>query len=500
MKKEKIFEIIIYILIFFTILSIIIVKPFGNLVEIWNYNFANNIAKGFIPYRDFNMVITPLLSIVCGIILKFTFNQLIIMRILATILCSAIIYMIYRIFTSLNIRREVSFIFAFIIVFLFNDLFCIDYNFATLLVVLLMILIEIKLLKNNNDFFEINKNYNLLLGILAGISVTLKQTSGIFICIVLLGNKLLFVKNKEELRLYFKSFIYRLIGMLIPISIMIIYLICNGAFYDFISYTIKGVSGFSNYIPYKDLIKFNPVGILSVLVPVIFVYAWYKSIIKKRDKNIYFLLVYGLAIFIIAFPISDNIHFLIGATPAMILILYELYNMIQILYNRLFKNKKILVRKVLNCTIYFINAYIILILIIYTTDNIYNYLRDKENYSSIENYSYIRINRDLESQIKEIDNYILSSNKDIKILDASAAVYMIPINKYNKDYDMLNKGNLGESGEQRMIKEIGQNNNTQYLILNDKYPKNWQTPLDIIEYVKNSKRKMEEIGVFDIYE
>ena len=77
---------------------------------------------------------------------------------------------------------------------------------------------------------------------------------------------------------------------------------------------------------------------------------------------------------------------------------------------------------------------------------------------------------------------------------------MIPINKYNKNYDMLLKGNLGENGEENLKQEIGESKNTQYLILKDKFNKNWQTPLDVIEYVKTNKNKIGEIEIFDIYE
>lgn len=500
MKKEKLFDITLFILIFVAILSIILLKPLGNLDELWNYNFARNVADGLIPYKDFNMLQMPLLPLICGIVLKITFNELIVMRILAALLCSAIIYITYRLFNILNIKKEISIIFTFFIGYLFKDIFCIDYNWATLLLVLLIIYNEIKQYKKDNLLLKTEIKNDLVLGILAGLTITLKQTSGILICIVLLGNKLLFVKNKEEIKTYFKSFIYRLIGVLIPVIIMLMYLICNNAFYDFIDYTIKGISGFSNYISYRRLIELNVVGILAVLVPISFIYFWYKSIIKEKDKNIYFILVYGLAMIIIAFPISNKIHFLIGATPTIILILYELYNIIQILYNKFLKNKKTLIKQILNVTIYFMSAYIILGLVIYAGINLNMYFKAKETFSDLEYYSYISIDENLENRIKSVDNYILSTERNIKILDAEAAVYMIPIDIYNKNYDMLLKGNIGEKGEEKLIEEIKKSQNTQFLLLKEEYTRNWQTPLEVINYVKENKTKIGEIGIFDIYE
>lgn len=496
MKKKKVFEILLYILIFIAILSIVLLKPIGDLDEIWNYNFARNVSNGLVPYKDFNMVITPLLSMICGLILKITMNELIIMRILSALLCASILFIIYKIFNKLNIKKEVSIIFTFFIGYLLKNCYCIDYNFASLLIVLFMIFIEIENYKKDNILIKANIKKDIFLGVLAGLTLTLKQTSGALICIVLLGNKLLFVRDKENLKIYFKSFLYRLIGVLVPVSILLIYLASNNATYDFISYTIKGVKGFSNYISYKSLIKFNLLGILAILVPLAIIYVWIKTVVKEKDKKEYFLLAYGLAIFIIAFPISNEIHFLIGATPIIILILYELYNILHILYKKLLYNKK----KLLIGIMIFVDAIIIGYLLYFSITNFNKYLGSQNIYSELEHYKYIPISSSLQKQIKEVDNYIINSKEDVKMLDASAAVYMIPINIYNKDYDMINNGNLGENGEEKLINDIKESKNTKYLILNSKYRINWQTPMEIINFVKENKTKIAEISIFDVYE
>ena len=37
--------------------------------EIWNYGFSYNIASGLIPYKDFNMITTPLYSMLGAVFL-----------------------------------------------------------------------------------------------------------------------------------------------------------------------------------------------------------------------------------------------------------------------------------------------------------------------------------------------------------------------------------------------------------------------------------------------
>ena len=188
MNKEKICNLLLFILIFFVILSIVILKPLDDLDEIWNYNFSRNIASGLVPYRDFNMVITPLLSIITGLILKITFNELIIMRILAAILCSTIIYISYKLFNLLEVKKEVAIIFSFVIVCLFKDIFCIDYNYLSLLITLIIIYREIKLYKIDHEIIKCNIKQDVILGVLAGFAILTKQTTGLLIAVVLLGN------------------------------------------------------------------------------------------------------------------------------------------------------------------------------------------------------------------------------------------------------------------------------------------------------------------------
>ena len=136
MKNFKINNFLIFFLIFLTLFSIILIKPLGNLDEIWNYNFALNVANGLVPYKDFNMVTMPLLSLVCGYILKIITKQLIIMRVFAAFLCATILYVTYKLFVLLKIDKAVSFGLTFYIGVLLKEYFCLDYNFVTLLLVL----------------------------------------------------------------------------------------------------------------------------------------------------------------------------------------------------------------------------------------------------------------------------------------------------------------------------------------------------------------------------
>lgn len=66
--KEKIKVRLIDIAVFgvgiLLFLATVLPRNLANLDEIWNFNFARNIANGLIPYKDFNMLQTPLLPFI----------------------------------------------------------------------------------------------------------------------------------------------------------------------------------------------------------------------------------------------------------------------------------------------------------------------------------------------------------------------------------------------------------------------------------------------------
>ena len=57
-KKQLLELLVIFIL---TIIGPLIFRT-PTTDEIWNYGYTYNIATGLIPYRDFNMVTTPLFT------------------------------------------------------------------------------------------------------------------------------------------------------------------------------------------------------------------------------------------------------------------------------------------------------------------------------------------------------------------------------------------------------------------------------------------------------
>ena len=58
--------------------------------EIWNYGFAYNISTGLVPYRDYNVVTTPLYPIIDAIFMILFGKNVIVHYIFSSIICAKI--------------------------------------------------------------------------------------------------------------------------------------------------------------------------------------------------------------------------------------------------------------------------------------------------------------------------------------------------------------------------------------------------------------------------
>lgn len=502
MKLKK--DILIIFILILAISMTILPNYLNDLDELWNFNFAKNIAEDRVPYRDFNMIMTPLFPILASIFLKLFGTELIVMRFLAIILCTAIFFLIYRIMKLLDVHKVIIYSSISALYLLFFSHFRIDYNLSMLLIVLIVLYNEIKRVKEKNMILEYNFKRDFFLGILMGTTILFKHTAGLFITSIFILYKLLLVPKKEQIRKAFEIILTRLLGAFIPVILLIIYLSVNNIWLEFLDYTIYSIGTFTNYIPYTYLIKNSNIyiAILSILVPISIMYMYIRSIVMKINNNysqiLFVLFSYSVATLIFAYPLADNIHFLIGAIPTIIAIVYIGANLLNEIKKKYKIDKFLILTK--NSLEFATYVFAVCIIITSVITN-FDYFFHINATSNLSHYKYIRIGE--EAGITEISRYILEQEKKDKkvyILDASASIYMIPIEKYNKDYDMFNKGNLGSQGEVGQIDKLAVEKNVIVLILNDNYRRNWQNPEEVRKYIVANWEKTGEIRQFDIYE
>ena len=512
MKKEKIKAIskdfILFIFIAVMVFSIIAINPISNLDEIWNYNTARAIAQNLIPYKDISMITTPLLPMITALFLKLIANEVIVSRVLASVLWGGVLFSIFKILKLLIKEENTCLIIIALLGLLFRDCYCIDYNILSLMFSLIILYIELKNI--DKPHFENNKT-DFLIGILAGLTVCTKQSIGAILAIIVVGYKIIFVQNKKEFIEYLKTAFKRIIGILIPIILVLIYLIVTNSLQDFINYAVLGISTFSNKIPYAQLMNNDKkeIQILSRIMPFILLAMAVLTIVlqnKKKKENIgnidnkiLTMLIYSLSTIIIMYPISDEIHFLIAGTITFIGLAYILYLLGITIYNKINLQSK---KKIYKITSLMISIIAIAFIAVRGIENITEYTKQEKN-ETIEHYKNIQISEYLQERINEIDIFILEQekeNKKVYILDAEAAIYMIPINNYNKDYDMFLKGNIGKDGQEGQIQKIKQKETNEIILIRKRnLQSNWQTPTEVVDYVRENLEFMGEVSIYEVY-
>ena len=489
-----------FVIILIAIASNILPRELGNLDELWIYNSAKNIVDGLLPYKDFNLVTTPFLPILASVFLKIIGNELIVMRGLAIILCTAIVCMIAIIMKKLKIKSNIIYISLILIISLLKEHFCIDYNFFNLFLILCIIYLEILIWEEEGKIKKSIRG-DFAIGILAGMTIGFKQTTGIVILIIAIANKVLIAIKKEEWKEIVKIVFIRMAGALVPIALLAMYLSFNQLWSEFFNYTIFGVKEFTNLIPYTRLFKNSNliIQILATILPIALCYMYFITVARndktENDKKLFYIFCYSVASLIVIFPISDEIHFLIGIIPCIIGVVYSVEKLIIWLETKITKEKiKIFITEFVKCGL----IIGVTLITLENVRNFFDYSKQIKQQQTFKHYSYIPISDGIYNRIETIHDYIKKQSNKVYILDATAVVFKIPIDQYYKNYDLFLKGNLGKDGSNKLIEHIKTLNNEQILI--QKSSRNWQTPEDVVEYVEKNWNKVGEIDMFDIYE
>lgn len=135
--------------------------------EMWNYGFSYNISNGLIPYKDFNMVITPLFPYLGAIFLLLFGKNFIIYHIFNGIICTSIFYYMKK-----NNPKSYYLPYAILLSFSLP-------NYSLFCLLLLYIIMGLEK-KNKNDY---------LIGLFLGLTFLTKQNVGILLCIPTLFTK-----------------------------------------------------------------------------------------------------------------------------------------------------------------------------------------------------------------------------------------------------------------------------------------------------------------------
>lgn len=283
--QKKWVKISLLVLLFF--LALLYMYYYRPLVddELYGFGFGVNILKGLVPYKDFNMIITPLFSYLVAGVLGIFGEYLIVYHIIICLIIVSITYMSYK-----KIGWSAVIIYLLLLVYPFTG-----YNMFSLFLMFILLNLD-----DSND-----KKYLILEAVIISLMILTKQVLGLLVI-----PSLLYSKNRK------KSFlIYLGIGLL-----FILTLVFNESLLEFIDYCFLGMFDFSS----QNNEGFNFFVVLQLVIIGYLIY----ELKKKKDKKIFYILGFQ----IMSFPIVNYPHFIISFIP----VVYYLFSCNNNSYVKLF--------------------------------------------------------------------------------------------------------------------------------------------------------------------
>ena len=399
MKKYNKLIPFIFIFILFVITILFFVGI--NMDEVWNYGFSYAIRMGEIPYKDFNMVVTPFYSLFMTIPLLLWNNYLAVVLFYSSILTVAS-YLTYKMYKD---RGLILLLLSLIIYTVITP----SYNSFILVLLLFIIYLE------SSKF----KSKNILIGVLVALAILTKQSIGLFYFI-----PMIYIGIKT------KSLSKRLLGFIIPIIITFGYLLLTHSLLEFIDLCFLGLLDFTG--------NSRSISIISIILYVIMLIVSIKIIsMNKKDVTNYYI----LGAYTIFIPIFDIMH-----------LLYVVF-----LFGLLIVNNY----KITGINIKQLSFVCLSLFLIVNGANVA--LNFSEYPNKLNHLKYKYINKDILEEIYYVNEY--AKDKDLIIYDDTSYLYTIINNKKSNYLNLLNHGNHGYRGSEKLIKLLEENKDKEVLIL-----------------------------------
>ena len=410
--------------------------------EIWEYGYGFNIATGLVPYRDFNMLATPLYPFLISIFINLFGHYLLSVNIFNSLVLVGIFALLYKM-----IKAKLLIILPFIMLFSYPT-----YN--NLLMFFFFLLIFIKRSK-------IDDNKKLVYSsLIISLMFLTKQSIG-FVFLVL---EFFLTKEKKK---------YLIIAS-IPIACLIIYLIFNHALYNFIDYAFLGLLDFGTR---NGSFNYNIVLWIYIFVISVILYIRY----RKVD------ILYGIAYQTIAFPMFDLFH----TNMAVIALLFIVLDI---------NSKRLKTRYVI------LIALVLLSLFVLNNSNSNNNSSNNKIFTDNNYLFARKYDKNLMVIINETSRIIDKYNDQYdKIFSLIRYSYMVKLYRGDKleKFDMTLNGNMGYKGYEKYIQEIDDYCKTKKcLLIIEPSPAHvfLQKNYEIIDYVQQNYYLIESNGLgYGIY-
>ncbi|MCD8069514.1 MAG: glycosyltransferase family 39 protein [Lachnospiraceae bacterium] len=304
-KKHAVF-------IFFLIEALVIgfFQTLGNTDKLWNYVFAENIASGLLPYRDFNLLQTPFSCLVNALFLTIFGHHVVVIEILGSVLFTLICMRLYGLCRELGATRVASMIIpqVFLYLFCYNVFF--EYSCLILFLQLCLLSADLIALRGQKKLWD-RPLYQIALGVAAGLAILSKQTYGVFVAGVswlgCLYTSVCLKKTKKETGVLLSA---RTAGILIPCLCFLFYLLITGTFADFWDMAVAGISTFTSKYSYQKLAQEGWGEMAACVGAPILIFVSLSSGGRRRKElygqTLLVILLYGAGGLINLYPLANS--------------------------------------------------------------------------------------------------------------------------------------------------------------------------------------------------
>ena len=453
----------------------------GNTDEIWNFTFGWQASMGHLPYRDFNMLQTPLSAWINGLSMALLGRQVLVFRFNGAILFSLIALAMRRISLRFGADAYASLLPGMI----FSALMCtnvfLEYSCLILFFQLVIMNCDMQAMDAGTGM---KKRTLVLTGVLAGLCILSKQTTGVFLCLASLITA--FLTNRKDHP--WKAMECRLSGMCIPCLLFLAYLLFTGTFHDFMDYCFYGISTFTAKGSYDWYLSTGTGNMLhGILMPVPVLAACILCIQKRKEKEGKTLLIFLILLaggLINMYPITNYYHMTVALGPALCLV----PRMLTLMDEKLFH------KDIFGSLVKIVPAgYLLFALcgyaIIGKSEGMT--MLDVPHFKGVMSEPFRKEEMELLSPYIE---QVLSEGSEIYILDNTAEYCLIPYDIYHKDLDMFLYGNLGTRTPQECLEESLEE--SAYYLIADSTRSNTQFPSSEIRAFEKKLKKTGETEGF----
>lgn len=484
-KQDNVLVILFFIL---SIMAKVLFVKFEAGDELWNFSNVYKMANGFTIYKDINVIITPLFFYIGEIFLKLLGMNYFAFKIYAILINVSLFFLIYQLFKVLKVEKINAFLYSLLVYAGYRTTIGVGANYNNLALIFCLLGI-IALLKKT-------KHGNLIQGVILFIVFMTKQNIGVYYFVgLVLYQIFLSATKKEKLKAILTQ---GTIAGILTLGFLIL-LQSKGILFDFINYTVLGMKEFAM----KNFAIGNITNIASIVGLIILLCYVIRVIRNKKNKEkfekemiekVTILFCFAIPLMGISYPIFNIAHIILCYTVPTILMLYIVDTTIV---------KQILNHKVKEI-IKYVTIFGAIVISLWSIVIIYQYQGRTKEYDFDEQnvYNGAIIPEEMSQEIKEVLAYIEDENsqaKEVKIISYYSNVYMNLLNKNNEKLDLPFLGNLGNKGEDGLIEEIDQLENTNILILKDGIEL-YQESEKVRNYIRDNFIRKGDVTIFEIYQ